>query len=216
MSAYRREYNARVNALDSSDSSDTKARPASPTPTGDASGPKPQPYTVTAPDWDEEAIETARDQAAMLLDMDPNDPTAMLLLEKARLAEMALRGETLASPSVARAAPRQAFPAAFKPPESVFDPMQLFAQLAKYYHWSDRDIRETPWKRLLGYKREAERMIEQEQAAYDKAKRDAKSGSSAQAMVDGQVVDPAYAEAQLGGYVSHAQTYDGPIVALHE
>jgi len=200
MSAYRREYNARNRAK--SERNAQAARQSSATPT-------PQPYAITAPDWDEEAIETARDQAAMLLDMDANDATALLLLQKARLAERRLRGEDVrdVTPDAAEQVPRRASR------HEPFDPMQMFAQLAHYYpSFSDTAMRRMPWKRLLAYKREAERMIEEE----NKAVKDAQHGhgNGTQAMVDGKPVDPAYAEAQLGGYVTHAQVYDGLAVPV--
>lgn len=168
-------------------------------------------YAITAPDWDEEAIETARDQAAMLLDMDPNDATAMLLLHKARLAEQRLRGEDIGAvtPDASEQTPK---PVVSHEP---FDPMQMFAQLAHYYpSFSDERMRRMPWKRLLAYKREAERMIEEENKAVKDAQHPHGSPGPTQAMVDGKPVDPAYAEAQLGGYVSHAQVYDGPAVPI--
>jgi len=203
MSAYRREYNARNRAKSERNAQATRQSSDSP--------PTPQPYAITTPDWDEEAIETARDQAALLLDMDANDATALLLLQKARLAERRLRGEA-PTPDAAESAPR---PAPRHERREPFDPMQMFAQLAHFYpSFSDTAMRRMPWKRLLAYKREAERMIEEENKAVKDAQHGHGSPGPTQAMVDGKPVDPAYAEAQLGGYVTHAQVYDGLAVPV--
>lgn len=168
-----------------------------------------QPYGIVIPDWDEEAIETARDQAAMLLDMDANDPTAHLLLDKARLAERRLRGEDASTDTAARTG----IPATQPSPEP-FDPMRLCATLGKFYGWSDTDIRAMPMKRLLAYKREADRINEEEQAAYEDAKRANKRDANTQAMLDGKPVDPAIAEGQLRRLVTTSTPYAGATVPV--
>lgn len=224
MSDERRRYNARQRQLanTSNPTSDTTATRGNELP------PLATRYAIVAPDWDEEAIEEARQQAALLLDMNANDQTALLMLEKARLAEIALSADedtdtdtgavstssssSASSTTSTSATPRQHAHA--KP----FDPARLFARLAKYYRFSDSDMRQMPFKRLLMYAREMDIMLEEENAAYDKARRDGSrgSGGTSRAMVDGKAVDAAYAESQLSGYVVKPQEYSGPTVPLVE
>lgn len=47
--------------------------------------------------------------------------------------------------------------------------MRLFARVAKYYGWSDADVRRTHWPTLIGYAREADLMQEEEQRKAENA-----------------------------------------------
>lgn len=90
-----------------------------------------------------------------------------------------------------------------------FDPMRFAAQMRRFYTGmtDDEIMYRIPWPRLLGYKREADRMIEEENAAI---KARAGGASAGQSTYDGKPVDEATANARLREMVSQPDVYTGP------
>jgi hypothetical protein len=182
---------------------------------------------ITAPEWDEEAIEQARAEANALLDLDPNDLTARLMLERARLAEQRLRGETpqattLTAPAPSRrlqSQPSSGRSAAGARRREPLDFMRLIARLAHFYPgFSDDDlVHRIPFKRIIAYAREMQVMQREEQEAYRTAMQGARSsrGTGGRATLpDGRIVDADFAAQVAGGYIPRAQAYSGPTVPV--
>jgi hypothetical protein len=59
--------------------------------------------------------------------------------------------------------------------------MRMIARVAKFYGWSDADVRRTPWKTLLAYAREADIMTEEDNKRYQDAQRGVNGRSDAAA-----------------------------------
>lgn len=108
------------------------------TPLGDA-------VVESIPDWDDEAIIHAREQARML---EVADPDAAL-----RLRAMADAAEKRNGRS-----------------SQIYDPMNLYARVLKFYGGgiTDQDLQKMDYRRFWGYVREANILAEEEKAAYEK------------------------------------------------
>lgn len=99
-------------------------------------------------DWDEEAVEQAVETAHALMDADPDG--ARQLLAQAQAAQRRLRPDVKL---------------ALKTP---FDPMALYAQVAKYYRFSHQEMEQLHFPTFFGYVREAQLQIEAERKESDR------------------------------------------------
>jgi hypothetical protein len=194
MSAERRAYLARHRRLAQPNEADTL---------GDASD-------GDVPDWDEDAIDVAREQADTLAPYDP--VAAASLRRKAAAAERQLL-RTRQHDATDGGASGAALTSTGHTP---FDPMRLFARLAHYYpSFSDEAMLRMPWKRLIAYAREmdiAEReRAEAEKAAWEEA-RSGRGGTGAR--WNGKAIAPEDAEAELARMVGHAEPYDGDVTPV--
>lgn len=164
---------------------------------------------VEPPDWDEEACEEAEATADEIAEHDP-EAAAHLYAQLAAVRRARQREQggvtSLLVPST--------LPVRGKSSAS-YDPMRLYAQLAHYYHFGDREIDEMHFPRVFAYYREAVLMQEEEQAAHEAAmkraqrdaRRDARRGHSATAS------DAADTDATLAS-IPRPRPYDGPVVRL--
>lgn len=129
-------------------------------------------------DWDEDAIEEALRTANDIEDADPE--TAHRLRAQ---AEAAARRRDVPIATVGK---------------EPYDPMKVYARVAKYYGWSHEAIDMMHFVTLFGYVREMHKMNEDEKAEYDRARR---NGTQATA-------------APTDGVFPVAHRYEGETVAL--
>jgi hypothetical protein len=101
-------------------------------------------------DWDEDAIAVAIESAQSMMDFDPDG--ARQLLAQAQAAERK-RGKTT------RLSGRE-----------PYDPMKLYARMKKYYGMSHAEMDSLHFATFFGYVREAQIMIDEEKAEYDKTR----------------------------------------------
>jgi hypothetical protein len=109
-------------------------------------------------DWDEDAIAVAIESAQSMMEFDPDG--ARQLLAQAQAAERK-RGKTT------RLSGRE-----------PYDPMRLYARMKKYYGMSHAEMDSMHFATFFGYVREAQIMIDEEKAEYDKAR----AGNTTQAI----------------------------------
>lgn len=124
----------------------------------------------------------AYERAAALQECDPE--ASAQLIAQARHAERRLRA------SSDRIVPVSS---------QTYDPMKLYAQMAKYYGWSHKEMDWMHFPTFFGYVREANLMIEKEKAEIARAK----NASSQQQ----QVLTPE----QARSYFSLPESYTGDI-----
>lgn len=129
-------------------------------------------------DWDEDAIAVAIESAQSMMEFDPEG--ARQLLAQAQAAEKKL-GKPV---QVGMREP--------------YDPMKLYARMKKYYGMSHAEMDSMHYATFFGYVREAQVMIDEEKAEYDKARQ---QGNTTQAV------------GGLGDF-PQAKPYEGETVAL--
>jgi hypothetical protein len=98
--------------------------------------------------WDEDECQQAIDTAQSLMEADPDG--ARQLLAQAQVRQRQLR-------------PLQTFTG-----HEPFDPMKLYSDVAKYYHFSDSDMEQMHYPKFFGYVREAQLKIEAERKESDR------------------------------------------------
>jgi hypothetical protein len=118
------------------------------------------PILPEAYDWDEDARRAAWQQARDVALRDP-DAAAVLMAHLDATSTSASRAHPSGDPRRAPAAERPAS----APSATPFDPMRLFARIARFYGWTHAEIMATPWRTLLGYAREAEIMSSEDRDA---------------------------------------------------
>lgn len=134
-------------------------------------------------EWDEEAIDLAYQRAQALDGVD--EDAARQLRAQADWARQRLRQD-------------QALPQGVP---NAYDPMALFAKMAKYYRFSHSEMNAMHFPTFFGYVRECAIMQEKEQAEYDKAK----SGQGQQAL------SPQEAEAFVSDTFPAPMLYEGEV-----
>ncbi len=140
-------------------------------------------------EWDEEAIEQAYEQARTLDTCDP--AAAKQLRAQAHYAQQRKRGQVSSDETMLLG--------------KTYDPMRLYARMAKYYGFSHRTMDTMHIPTFFGYVREASIMIDEEQAEIDKKN---KAGNTAK-----QPLSPQEAEAFVKREFGVAQPYPGEVVA---
>lgn len=101
--------------------------------------------------WDEDEIAQAIATAQALMDADPEG--ARQLLAQAQAAQRRIQPEVRVS---------------LKAP---FDPMRMYADVAKHYGFADSDMEQMHFPRFFGYLREAQLHNEREKQEVDRIKR---------------------------------------------
>lgn len=106
--------------------------------------------------WDEEAIDLAFQRAQALDGVD--EDAARQLRAQANWAQQRLKQAQMAS--TPRGVP------------NAYDPMAIFAKMAKFYRFSHSEMNAMHFPTFFGYIREMALMQEKEQAEYDRIKRE--------------------------------------------
>ncbi len=180
---------------------------------------------VEPPDWDEEACEEAEATADEIAEHDPEAAqhlyAQLAAVRRARQAADAREQAQVAQPLDSSTTARpDARPDARRRGAAPYDPMRLYAQLAHYYHFSDRDIEGMHFPRVFAYYREAVLMQEEEAAPQrtemELAKRDARrearrGGSGAATDAEAAALADGLADGLAG---ARPRTYTGPVARL--
>lgn len=132
------------------------------------------------PDWDEDAIAEAEYRAKALAAFDPD--AAARLRGMAAAAKAKLTGRPVGA-------------------REPYDPMRVYSRAAKFYGWSHREMEWMHFVTFFAYLREASEINDEEQAAFERARREAQSGQVA-------------TEADVASMLPHMQHYEGETVAL--
>lgn len=136
--------------------------------------------TGFVPDWDEDAIQEAEYRARALAPFDPDAATR--LRNMAAAARAKLTGQPVGS-------------------REPYDPMKAYSRAAKFYGWSHKEMEAMHFVTFFAYIREASEINDEEQAAFERAKRESQQGQVA-------------TEADIANMVPQMQTYEGETVAI--
>ena len=127
------------------------------------------------PDWDEEACDEAERQARELEAYDLDAASDMRALASAARSRLVGR-------------PIQA--------NEPYDPMKIYARMAKYYGWSHDQMERMHFVTFFAYVREASEMIEEERREYERARCGTNNAG------------------QVQGMFTEAEAYTGETVAI--
>lgn len=108
---------------------------------------------IDAPDWDEEAIEEAEYRARAIEPFDQD--AAIEMRAKAAAARAKLTGQPLVA----------------APLKEPYDPMRIYARMAKYYGWTHEAMERMHFVTFFAYVREASVMNDEEKAEYERGVR---------------------------------------------
>lgn len=133
---------------------------------------------LAVPDWDIDACEEAEAQARELEEYDPDAAADMRAMAAAARRKLD-RGED------------------HRAGRESYDPMKIYARMAKYYGWSHESMEQMHFPTFFAYVREASAMIEEEKREYDKARR-------------GHRANPG----QIQGMFQEAEAYQGETVEI--
>ena len=185
------------------------------------------------PDWDEEACEEAEATADEIAAYDPEAArhlyAQLAAVRRAHTRAAALAPDDDDDDDTARVDGGGGLALALQLADTAqsYNPMRLYAQLARYYHFADHDIERMHFPRAFAYYREAMRMQEEEEAAQEAAMR--KSQRANHRRSTGRTASHAdtpdtpdtpdaqnafAAEQALAATVARPQPYHGPVVRL--
>ncbi|GAC1471399.1 MAG: hypothetical protein PVSMB5_20010 [Ktedonobacteraceae bacterium] len=133
---------------------------------------------LAVPDWDIEACEEAEAQAREVEEDDPDAAADMRAMAQAARRKLGIIGGAKAG-------------------RDPYDPMKLYARMAKYYGWSHESMEHMHFPTFFAYLREANEMIEEEKREYDRARR-------------GHRANPG----QIQGMFQEAEIYQGETIEI--
>lgn len=131
---------------------------------------------MQVPAWDEDACYEAERQARELETYDPDAAADMRAMIAAARHKLTGYGS---------------------PAREPYDPMRLYARMAKYYGWSHSEMEQMHFATFFAYAREANEMIEEEKREYDRSKHGHRASPD-----------------QLQGLFQEAEQYQGETVAI--
>lgn len=144
-------------------------------------------------DWDDEAIADAYARAEAIAEFDAE--AATLLRQQARAAQRQRHGLRGVLPDEGNAG---------TPLKEPYDPMKLYARMGLKYPWmSDEVIDRMHFPKFFGYVREALLFEEEQQASYDRARR--------QAATSPTHAQPTLSPDEASGLFTQANVYQGEV-----